>query len=830
VKIINFKAAIPHLIAIGVFLIVTLIYCHPAMQGKVLEQSDNIQWKAAAQNSFEYKEKHGHFPLWNTHLFSGMPNYQVAMEAKSYIPNFHAIFTLGLPKPAGFFFLACLCFYLLCCVLGIRTVIGILGSLGFAYATYNALIIAGGHDTKMWTISYMPAVLAGMLLIYQKKYWIGMVVTLIAATWEIAFNHAQITYYFLITAGLITTGYIIQWIKQKEWKHLVISLVLAGIAGAAAIANSAMTLLTTAEYAKYTMRGGKTIETSGSEIKKVDTKGLDKDYAFQYSIGKSEILTSFMPGVFGESTSSHFPDDSKFVTELTEKNIPENQAMQLAAFIPKYWGGMTEGTGGTLYYGAIICFLAIIGMVVIKSNMKWWMAAAIVFTIFMAWGRNFEAFNSFLLNHFPLYNKFRSPNTALVIPQFLLPLLAAMGLQQIFFEPDGKERLQASFKKILYVLGGLFGITLLIYLFNDFTSPFDDRWLPAIFNSQNDNSEMKRVIVNALKSERKAMFISSIFRALLFAGLVIGLLYLYLKNQLKPLVIVIIFTVINAIDLLAFDNHYLNSDNYTDADSYNSQNFTASAIDNQITQDKDPHYRVFNLMADTYNDAITSYHHRSVGGYHPAKLRIYQDLIETQLAKQPLNMDVLDMLDTRYIIFPSQQQQGQGQPMVYKNDGALGAAWFIKHIKYVNGPVEEIKSLDKFGPKDTVIIDQNVKNIAGNDPTPDTTATIQLNSYGNDEIKYSTQAASPQFAVFSEVYYPAGWSAYIDGKKTEYLKVDYLLRGMPVPAGKHEIEFKFEPASYSTGQKWIYFGNALFYIALAGAAFGWWRKSKQKTA
>ena len=822
----NFKALIPHLVAIGIFLAVAIIYCHPAIQGKVLEQSDNVQWKAAAHSSFEYKEKNGHFPLWNTHLFSGMPAYQVAMEAKSYIPDFHTIFTLGLPKPVGFFFLACLCFYLLCCVLGIRTAIGVLGSLGFAYATYNALIIAGGHDTKMWTISYMPAVLAGMLLIYQKKYWIGMVVTLIAATWEIAFNHAQITYYFLIAAGLITTGYIIQWIRQKEWKHLVISLALAAIAGAAATANSAMTLLTTAEYAKYTMRGGKTIETSGSEIKKADTKGLDKDYAFQYSIGKSEILTAFMPGIFGESSSSHFPEDSKFVSELTEKNIPENQAIQLAAFIPKYWGGMLEGTGGTLYYGAIICFLALIGLVVIKSPIKWWMAAAIIFTIFMAWGRNFDGFNSFLLDHFPLYNKFRSPNTALVIPQFLLPLLAAMGLQQIFFEHDGKEQLKASFKKVLYVLGGLFGVTLLIYLFNDFTSPFDDRWLPAIFNPQHDNTEMKRVLMNALKSERKAMFLNSVVRALFFAGLVLGLLYLYVKNKLKPIAIVVIFAVINTIDLLVLDSHYLNSDNYKDADSYESENFAASAIDNQIMQDKDPHYRVFNLAGDTYNDAMTSYHHRSVGGYHPAKLRIYQDLIETQLAKQPVNMDVLDMLDTRYIIFPSQQQQGQ--PMVYKNDRALGAAWFIKHIKYVNGPVEEIKSLDKFGPKDTVIIDQSAKNIAGNDPVPDSTATIRLESYDNDEIKYSTRAASPQFAVFSEVYYPAGWNAYLDGQKTAYLKTDYLLRGMPVSAGTHEIVFKFEPASYSTGQKFIYFGNALFFLALAGSLFGIWKKIKNR--
>lgn len=824
----NFKALVPHLIAVGVFLIISLIYCRPALEGKILFQNDNVHWKGMAQNSFEYKEQKGHFPFWNTHLFSGMPNYQVAMGAKSFIPNLHAIFTLGLPKPISYFFLACLSFYILCCTLKIRPPIGILGSLAFAYATYNALIVAAGHDTKMLTMAYMPALLAGMLLIYHKKYWTGLALTALAGYYEVAFNHPQITYYFIIAAGIITLGYIVSWVKQKEWKHLAISMALIAVAGIASLANSAMTLLTTAEYSKYTMRGGKTIETSGTEIKKVNTKGLDKDYAFSYSIGKSEILTAFMPGVFGESSAMHFDEDSKLVSELVQRNIPENQAVQLAASLPKYWGGMEEATGGTLYYGAIICFLAIIAMVIIKNPIKWWIAGAIVLFIFMAWGRNFSGFNSLLLDHLPLYDKFRSPNTALIIPQFLLPLLAVMGLQEIFFSPKGKEELQASFKKILYALGGLFVITLLIYIFNDFKTAVDSQIMAAYTNPQNGSGEMGSIIINALKAERKSMYISSILRALLFAVLVIGAMFLYLKNGLKPLAIIVIFTVINTIDLLIIDNHYLNTENYLDEDSYQSQSFNPTPANTQILQDKDPHYRVYNLAPDRFSDAITSYFHRSIGGYHPAKLRIYQDLIETQLAKSPMNMDVINMLDTRYFIIPPQQQQQQYG--VYKNDSALGAVWFIKHIHYVNGPVEEIKALDQFGPKDTVIIDNSLKNIAGNDPVYDSTATIKLESYDNDEIKYSANSSSPQFAVFSEIYYPAGWNAYIDGKKTEYAKVNYVLRGMPVPAGKHEIVFKFEPSSYFTGQKLIYFGNIIFYLALAGAAFALWKQRKTATA
>ncbi|MBX2921435.1 MAG: YfhO family protein [Chitinophagaceae bacterium] len=818
-KNINFKAFVPHIVAIAIFLIVAMVYCSPAFQGKVLYQNDNMHWKGMAQNSFEYKEQKGHFPFWNTHLFSGMPNYQVAMEAKSFLPDSHAIFSLGLPKPAGFFFLACISFYLLCCTLKIRPAIGILGSLAFAYGTYNAIIIAVGHDTKMLTIAYMPALLSGILLIYKKRYWAGLVIAIIAGTWEVAFNHPQMTYYFAIATTIISIGYIITFVKEKSWKHITISIALIIIAGITSVANSAMTLMTTAEYAKYTMRGGKTIETSGDGIKKVETKGLDKDYAFSYSIGKSEILTVLMPDLFGESSAMHFDENSVLVRELTDKNIPENQAIQIAASLPRYWGGMQEGSGGTYYYGAIICFLALIAMVVLKNPIKWWIAAAAVFFIFISWGGNFYAFNSFLIDYFPLYNKFRAPSSALILPQFLLCLLAVMGLQEIFFSAKGKEALQASFKKIFYVLGGLFAITLLVYFFNDFRAAFDAQLTSPDPNQQ--ANQMGSIVLSALKAERKSMFMASVFRALLFAGLVVGLLFLYVRNSLKPLPLIIIFTVINTVDLLVKDSHYLNSENYLDEDSYQSQSFHPTAANTQILQDKDPHYRVYSLSPDRFSEATTSYFHRSVGGYHAAKLRIYQDLIETQLAKSPMNMDVLNMLDTRYFIIPPQQQQQQYS--VYKNDSALGAVWFVKHIQYVNGPVEEIKAMDKFGPKDTAIIDVGFKNIAGNDPVYDTAAVINMESYDNDEIKYSSTSSSPQFAVFSEVYYPAGWNAYLDGKKVDYVKVNYVLRGMPVPAGKHEIIFKFEPASYYTGQKLIYFGNILFYLALAIAAFSLWR-------
>lgn len=822
------KAIVPHAIAIGVFLVVAVIYCSPALQGKVLQQHDVIYWQGMAQNSFAYKALYGHFPLWNTHLFSGMPGYQVALQYHQLIPDLHSVMTLWMPKPIGFFFLACISFYILSCVAGARTVLGILGGLAFAYASYDPIIISVGHDTKMWCIAYMPGLLAGLLLIYHRKYLLGLAVTAIFATWEIAFNHVQITYYFAIAAFFITLGYAIKWIRQKEWRHLAISIGLAALGGGIAIANSAVGLLTTAEYAQYTMRGGKSIETEGGEIKKVETKGLDTDYAFSYSIGTTEILTFFMPGVFGEGSGNTFDEDSKLVETLVSRNIPESQAVQLAASLPKYWGGIQEGTGGTIYLGAILCFLAIVGMVVIRDPIKWWILAACMITIFMAWGRNFAAFNEFLLNHLPLYNKFRSPNTALVIPQLLFPLLAVMGLQQLLFTDKGKELLKASWKKILYATGAVFVVTLLIYFFNDFTSPFDARIIQAYTNPQDGSSEVARMIVNGMKADRKAMFMGNLFRAFLFAALVVGLLYLYRRDLVKPLTAVIILTAVNSADLLIIATKYLNKDSYMEnADDLKTAYFTPSAADQQILQDKDPHYRVHNLSTGEVfsgSAAVTSYHHRNVGGYHPAKLRIYQDLIEVQLSKQQPNMDVLNMLDTRYIILPGEQRQQPAQ--VYKNEDALGAAWFIKHIRYVDGPVEEIRALDAFGPEDTVIIDQAFRSIAGDNPVWDSTATIELTSYNNDTIRYSTHAATPQFAVFSEIYYPAGWNAYIDGEKASYTKVNYVLRGMEVPAGKHEIEFRFEPDSYRKGQTYVYAGNMLFILALAGGIFSVWKSRK----
>ncbi|HEY8688564.1 MAG TPA: YfhO family protein [Chitinophagaceae bacterium] len=820
---IGYKKLLPHLIAIATFVIVSILFCRPAFEGKVLQQHDMVSSAGMAKNAWDYRDKFGHFPLWNTNLFSGMPNYQVLIEGPHFLPNFSSILALGLPRPANFFFIACICFYLLCIAFRCNPFVAIFGALAFAYSTYDPVIISAGHETKMMAIAYAPALLAGLVWLYEKKYWIGLAVTTFFATMEVTSNHPQINYYVFIAVVFMTVSYIIMWVKNKEWKHMAIALSLAAIGAMIGIFNSGVTFLTTYDYAKYTMRGGKTIETTDKGIVQKKTSGLDNDYAFQYSLGKGETVTLMMPNSYGSSSSQTFDENSNLVKQLVEKNIPENNAVQLASSLPKYWGGIVEGTSGVVYLGAITCLLFIIALFVVRSPHKWWIAAAVVFTIFMAWGKYFPAFNEFLFNTLPMYSKFRAPSMALVVPQLLVPLLAALCLQQILFTEKTEEFLKANFKKILYAVGGLIVLIGIIYLMNDYSAPVD-KDIIAAYSSAQGGAETSRMIISGMIADRKEMFSGDLLRLLGFAVLVAALLYLRSKKIISSLVVVIILIVISTGDLFITGKKYLGEDNYTDADTYTETNFKPTQADALILQDKDPHYRVYNLAPDRFNESKSAYYHRSIGGYNAAKLRLYQDLIETQLSKNPMNMAVLNMLDTKYFLFPDQQT---GVVNVQKNDSAMGAAWLVKEIKTVNGPVEEIKALDKFDPAQTAFIDKaqnaNIPQI-----TFDSTAKIKLTKYNNDEAEYESDTRSDQFAVFSEIYYSAGWNAYIDGKKMPYYKVNYLLRGMPIPVGHRVIDFKFEPVSYKTGYTLATIGNILLYLLLIGGIYMSFRKKELK--
>jgi len=815
------KKALPHAIAILIFLVVSILFCKPALEGNVLNQQDTIGWKGMAQNAFEYKEKHGHFPLWNPNLFSGMPNYQVAMEGKSILPDLIKVFSFGLPQPISFFFLACVCFYVLCMALRIRPIGAIFGSLAYAFSTYNAVIINAGHETQMWAITFTPLLLAGLIFAFEKKYWLGLALITYGSYQQIGVNHLQISYYFFLIATAISLSYLYIWIKNKEWKHAVFAIGVTIAGTTIGLGGSALSLLTTAEYSKYTMRGGKDISIEGDTVKKAKTSGLDTSYAFVYSIDKSESVTLLMPNAFGGGSRKVAGESSHVVEKLTARGVNESNAIQLAEGLPKYWGALPY-TSGPAYLGVFICLLGLIGFVIIKTPLRWGLLAATIFGIFISWGKNFAGFNTFLFEHLPMFNKFRAPSMAQFIPQVTVCIMAMLALQRLLFAEKSKELLKADFKKILYSVGGLFALLGLIYLAMDYSSPIDQQLLSNKWDNSGSD-EIGRLIVSGLKADRKAMFGGQLLRALGFAIILLGVLYLYLRNMIKAPVVAITLIIIGTLELTVVSKQYLSDEDYVSKDEYASSNFSPSAIDQQILQDKDPDFRVLNLAADTWNETHTSYFHKSVGGYHAAKLRIYQDIIEKYFSGRP-NPNVLNMLNTKYIIIQNPQT---GQPALLPNADAYGSCWLVKNVKIVDDLVAEIQAIGHTDLKDTAIIEKAFSQFVTH-PQWDSTSSIILSKFDNDVMEYEANCTKPQFAVFSEIYYPKGWNAYIDGKKVNYCKTDYILRGLSLPTGKHAVKFIFEPGSYKKGITIMYISSFFILIFFLGGLFmEWWKNRKQ---
>jgi hypothetical protein len=812
---------LPHIIAIVIFLIVSVLFCKPVLEGNVLNQHDVIGWKGMAQNALEYKKTHGHFPLWNPNLFSGMPNYQIAMGGKELLPDLLTIFTLGLPKPINFFFFACLCFYILSIALKARPVVGIFASLAYAFSTYNAVIIAAGHETQMWATALAPLILAGLIFTFQKKYWLGLSLVTYGTYQQLGVNHLQISYYFFLIAAIISLSFLIVWIKNKEWKHTAISIGVVLVAAITGLAANALSMLVTSEYSKYTMRGGKEVSIEGDNVKQVKTSGLDTSYAFIYSIRKAETSTLLMPNSFGGGSKAVIGETSHVVEKLASRGINEGNAVQIANSLPKYWGGLPY-TAGPAYLGVFICILGLLGFVFVKQPLRWALLAATLFGIFMSWGKNFAGFNTFLFEHMPLFNKFRAPSMAQFIPQVCVCIMAVLALQQLLFDEKSREFLNVNFKKILYATGGLFALLAILYLAIDYTSPIDQQILANRWDNSGSD-EIGRLIVSGLKADRSAMFGGQILRAFGFTLLILGALYLYMRNVIKPLVVGIVLIVISTLELTITSREYLSDEDYIAPDEYISNNFVPTTIDQQLLQEKDPDFRVFNLAGDTYNESRTSYFHKSVGGYHPAKLRIYQDVIEKYLSEQP-DSNVLNMLNTKYIIASNPQTR---QPMLFPNPGAYGPCWLVKNVKLVKGPVEEIKALGNTGLKDTAIVQKEFSQLI-TQPQFDSASSIRLTKFDNDTLEYEANCTAPQFAVFSEIYYPKGWNAYIDGKKTDYCRTNYILRGISVPAGKHQIKFIFEPETYKKGVNIAF--AASFFVGLfffGGLFMAWWESRKK---
>jgi Bacterial membrane protein YfhO len=815
------KKIAPHLGALLVFLMVAALFCRPALEGYQLNQHDNVSWKGMAQNAFEYKEANGHFPLWNPNLFGGMPNYQIAMEGKSILPEMAKVLSLGLPKPMNFFFLACVFFYILALTLGASPVIATLVALGYSLSTYNPVIIAAGHDTQMIATACMPLLLAGLLLTYRKHYWTGLSITTFGAYLLIAANHLQITYYFFLIALVITISYAIYWIQQKDWKHLFTAAGITLSAAVLAIAGNALILLTAAEYSSYTMRGGKDVSIEGDQIKVATTKGLDTSYAFEYSLGNTETFTLLMPNAFGGGHSRNVKEGSAVARQLMEKGLDETNAEQLAQSLPQYWGALPY-TAGPAYLGILIFVLGLLGFVLSRGPLRAGLIAVALLGIFISWGKNFAGFNLFLFEYLPLFNKFRAPSMAQAIPQLAFGVSAVLALQILVAEKDALAVLTS--KKVVYTLAALFGVLFILWLFQSYSAPIDQQIL-AGYTDKNGSDEFARAIVAGLHAERKSMFGTQLLRALLLSGLVLGTLWLQAKKIIRPLVAGGLLLVLSTVELGMASYEYLGAEAYMNPDEYSNSNFAPSSLDQQILQDKDPNYRVLNLSTSTFNDAKTSYHHKSVGGYHAAKLRIYQDLIEKYFAGN-LNTRVLNMLNTRYIIVgdPSTNEPS----LINNRDSAYGNCWFVRHVKVVKDRATALQSLGTTSLKDTAIIEKELaKTII--QPSADSNSLIRMTRFSPDTIEYEAYCAGPEFAVFSEIYYPKGWNAYVNDQQVDYQNVNYVLRGLSLPAGQHKIRFVFEPASYKNGVSIMYASSFLIVLITLGGLVMAWKKKLEST-
>lgn len=835
----------PHALAIGIFLAISCVYCLPALKGLVVNQYDMLGTIGAKQQSVEFQEKHGHLPLWTNSVFSGMPAYQIAIGSKYNISLTwaHYIFTLFLPSPASLFFLCCISFYILCMAMRLRPWIGIFGALAYAFCSYNPILVETGHVTKLAAMGYAPAVLAGIVWLAQRKYFLGFAATLLFGTLMINQNHVQITYYVFLIIGCMAVAYAIHTIRQKQIKHLLIGGSLAAVALAIGLLSFSVILLPNNEYAKETMRGGRselTPEMDSTQQKaqanlntdKNKSKGgLDKDYAFQWSYGIGETTTlAVAASRGGGSGAAELGEDSHSQEALQESQLPPQAANYLyQRAMSTYWGDQPF-TSGPVYFGAIICMLFIAGLFVVRGWHLGWLVAATVIGIVLSWGRHFPSINYFLFDHLPYYNKFRAPAMALVIPQITMVLVACMSLQQIFYGNIAKPELLKKLKFAGIGVGALVVILALDYFNADFKIDRDKQLgyiltqmvgqggQPTEQMMQQANS-IAGSLNNALVKDRKALYSSDLLRTIVFIVLAGVLIWLAVSQKLKAQYAVIGLTALSFIDLIQVDRRYLKNENYTEPDEYMSY-FTPTQADLQIKQDTG-YFRVLDEARGALSDdARSSYFHNSVGGYHPAKLALYDDLLNRQLRRY--NMRVFNMLNTKYFIVSNPQD---GKPAAQQNPGALGAAWLVKGIQYVNNADEEMKALDTFSPADTVIIDKREQSKIPFTPQFDSTASIKLVKNDNDIITYQFNAPTNQFVVFSEIYYPYGWKAFVDGKEMPIARVNYTLRGMAVPSGNHTIVFRFEPATYEKANTIGLIIGILSIVLFAGSL---WQAIKRK--
>ncbi len=789
------KGFIPHIIAVVLFLIISYSYFSPLLEGKRIQQSDITHFKGMSKEVRDYRAETGEEALWTNRLFSGMPAYYVGTKYENNHTTFlEKFFMLG-KAPASFLFLYLIGFYIALLLFRVNPWLSIVGAIAFGFSSYFFIIIAAGHNTKAMAIGYMAPIIASIIHTYRDKRWSGLILTGVFLALQIESKHPQITYYTLITIILFGFFELYNFWKSKQPIRFVKITLLLFIPVLLAVGSNMANLWTTYEYSDHSMRGQSELERNQEN----QTKGLDKDYATKWSYGIDETLTLLIPNYAGGSSQGELSEDSETYQTLINNNVPKRRAQQLIKRLPLYHGDQPF-TSGPVYVGALVLFLFVFSLFILRGPLKWWILTATLLSVILAWGNNFMVVTEFFLDHVPGYNKFRTVSMTLVIAEFAIPLLAILGLKKLFNEEIEKQQFINALKYSLYILGGLCLLLILAPgIFQNFTGPSDAR-LPAW-------------LAETLRDDRKSLLRQDALRSLIFILLGAAVLAGFYFKKLKQIYAIGLLGVLILIDMWNVNKRYLNEDNF--ASKQQVQNpYQKSKADQMILQDPAKYYRVLNLAVNTFNDASTSYFHNSIGGYHGAKMQRYQEMIDYHIQpemqqimshlknqKNPRGLDsvlnkleVLNMLNTKYIIYNK-----KSAPL--RNAHALGNAWFVNDYRLVPDAEAEINALDQFDPYKTAIVDQDFSDFVGEKNfQKDTAGHIRLTQYGPKHLKYDYKASQQQLVVFSDIYYPHGWNLLIDGKKTDKLfRANYILRAAVLPPGEHTIEMKFEPRSYTMG-------------------------------
>ncbi|MBA4743836.1 MAG: YfhO family protein [Muricauda sp.] len=803
------KAIITHICVIGLFILASLVYFYPVLQGKAIYQSDIAQYKGMAQERDAYKELTGEESYWTNSAFGGMPTYQLgANYPHNYVKELDRLIRF-LPRPADYLFLYLIGFYILLLCLKVDFRLAALGALAFGFSTYLIIILGVGHNAKAHALGYIPMVLGGIILVFRKKYILGFVLTALAMALEISANHYQMTYYFMLLVLVMGLVYLIYAIKEKELKHFFASVGILILAVVLSIFTNATSLMATKEYADWSTRGTSelTINPDGSE--KAISTGLDYDYITQYSYGIAESLNLFVPRLFGGSGGEDLGKDSKAYEYLTNQGLSQSKAIEFSSSLPLYWGDQPI-VAAPAYVGAIVFFLFMLGVFLVDGKMKWWLLAGAILSLLLSWGRNFPLLTNFMIDYFPMYNKFRAVSSIQVVLELCLPVLGILGIRELFKSTVDKTEKLKALKLSFFISVGLGIFIFLLKGFFDFEGMRDETYR-GYFGDE---------LMTMIQRDREAVYVSDTIRSLIYVALAAAVLWFFIKDKINKNILVFGLGALILFDLVGVDLRYVNEDDFVRQRQVNEP-FQANQIDQMIQQD-DSIYRVFDPQ-EGINGARASYFHKSIGGYHAAKPRALQNLFEYHLYQN--NLQVLNMLNVKYII--QQDEEGNSFPAV--NPDANGNAWFVNQLVPVSSANEEILKLKDFNSKTQAVVNtKQYPELTKLRYSVDSLAQIKLVDYRPDYLKYTSNNTNDGFAVFSEMHYPSGWSAFIDGEPQEHYKVNYALRGMKVPAGQHEIEFMFEPEVVETGSQITLASNILLgLIIVGGLGFTLFRGKKE---